>query len=190
MATRLCTLCSQQPPANGASFYAACLLTNTEAEAQRQRHCTTGYRGLQDREYCSAAAHSWSGCGASGRNLAVRVPSHCTAPAGDMSPMQWGPLLSVVTCVTTRPSQLHTADTNICSELRPAACSTMQHYPALCSTAQVCPGPRHSADCPAPSRALYTPSPLYCTALYCTVHVWRGDVFCICTSVRERYKLH
>ena len=82
-----CALCSQQPPANGASFYAACLLTNTEAEAQRQRHCTTGYRGLQDREYCSAAAHSWSGWRASGRNLAVRVPSHCTAPAGDMSPM-------------------------------------------------------------------------------------------------------
>ena len=38
-------------------------------------------------EYCSAAAHSWSGWRASGRNLAVRVPSHCTAPAGDMSPM-------------------------------------------------------------------------------------------------------
>ena len=55
MVTRLCTLCSQQPPANGASFYAACLLTNTEAEAQRQRHCIAGYRVLQDRvlQHCS-----------------------------------------------------------------------------------------------------------------------------------------
>ena len=116
--------------------------------------------------------------------------SHLTAPHRLGTCHQWGPLLSVVTCVTTRPAPLHTADTNICSELRPVVCSTMQHSQALCSTAQVCPGPRHSADCPAPSRALYTPSPLYRTALYCTVHVWRGDVFCICTSVRERYKLH
>ena len=53
MVTRLCTLCSQQPPANGASFYAACLLTITEAEAQR--HCIAGYRVLQDRvlQHCS-----------------------------------------------------------------------------------------------------------------------------------------
>ena len=130
MVTRLCTLCSQQPPANGASFYAACLLTDTEAEAQR--HCIAGYRVLQDREYCSAAAHSWSGWRASGRNLAVRVPSHCTAPAVDMSPMG-APVICCHLCHHQTCSTSHCTDTNICSNLGPAACSisTMQHSTGL-----------------------------------------------------------
>ena len=102
MVTRLCTLCSQQPPANGASFYAACL---TYTEAEPQRHSIAGYRVLQGTEYCSAAAHSWNGWRASGRNLAVRVPSHNTLHRLGTC-HQWGPLLSVVTCVTSGPSPL------------------------------------------------------------------------------------
>ena len=171
MVTRLCTLCSQQPPANGASFYAACLLTNTEAEAQR--HCTTGYRALQDTEYCSAAAHSWSGWRASGRNLAVRVPSHCTAPAGDMSPM--GALLSIATCVTTGPAPLHTAtaDTNICSNLGPSACSTLKHSAAQHRSAQV-----HCAQLTAPHRAEHCTHPHHCTVPHCTALYMCGEEMC------------
>ena len=70
-----------------------------------QRHCIAGYRVLQDTEYCSTAAHSWSEWRASGRNLAVRVPSHNTLHRLGTC-HQWGPLLSVVTCVTSGPSPL------------------------------------------------------------------------------------
>ena len=173
--TRLCTLCSQQPPANGASFYAACLLTYTEAETQR--HCIAGYRVLQDTEYCSTAAHSWSEWRASGRNLAVRVPSHST-PHRDMSPMG-APAVCCHLChhqTFSTALAADAADTNICSELGPAACSTLQHSQPLRSTAQVCPGPRRSADCP--HRAEHCTHPHHCTVLYCTALYMCGEEMC------------
>ena len=135
---------------------------------QKQRHRDTAQ---QDREYCSAAAHSWSGWRASGRNLAVRVPSHCTAPAGDMSPM--GPLLSVVTCVTTRPAPLHTADTNINSELRPVVCSTIQHSAAQHRSARV-----HGTQLTAPHRAGHCTHPHHCTVPHCTALYMCGEEMC------------
>ena len=69
-----------------------------------------------------------------------------------------------------------TADTNICSELGPAACSTMQHSQPLRSTAQVCPGPRRSADCP--HRAEHCTHPHHCTVLYCTALYMCGEEMC------------
>ena len=196
MVTRLCTLCSQQPPANGASFYAACLLTYTEAETQR--HCIAGYRVLQDTEYCSTAAHSWSEWRASGRNLAVRVPSHNTLHRLGTC-HQWGPLLSVVTCVTTRPSPLlwrqtlQTLTSAVSWDLQHAAlCSTLNHSAAQHRSAQV-----HGAQLTARTEqsTVHTLTTVpYCTVLHCTC-VERRCVLClwwtnICTSVRERYKLH
>ena len=144
---------------------------------QKQRHRDTAQ---QDTEHCriqsTAALQHTAGAGGGPLVEIWLSESHLTAPHRLGTCHQWGPLLSVVTCVTTRPAPLHTADTNISSELRPVVCSTMQHSQALCSTAQVCPGPRRSADCP--HRAEHCTHPHHCTVPHCTALYMCGEEMC------------
>ena len=101
---------------------------------QKQRHRDTAQ---QDTEHCriqsTAALQHTAGAGGGPLVEIWLSESHLTAPHRLGTCHQWGPQLSVATCVTTRPAPLHTADTNICSELGLAACSisTLQHSTGL-----------------------------------------------------------
>ena len=150
---------------------------------QKQRHRDTAQ---QDTEHCriqsTAALQHTAGAGGGPLVEIWLSESHLTAQHRLGTCHQWGPQLSVATCVTTRPSPLHTAtaDTNICSNLGPSACSTLKHSAAQHRSAQV-----HCAQLTAPHRTEHCTHPHHCTVPHCTALYMCGEEMCFVFIVHD-----